>query len=92
MSREIRISVHKDFRRRYISYLLEQFVMLSSHIYISKDGDRTVNAKSMLGLLSLGIVNGDEITVGVVNDNTSVMSSDLAKVIEILECDGNEGV
>ena len=64
--------------------------MLSSHIYIAKDGDRTVNAKSMLGLLSLGIMNGDEITVGVVNDNTSVMSSDLTRVIEILECDGNE--
>ena len=90
MSREIRISVHKDFGRRYISYLLEQFATLSSHIYISKDGNRTVNAKSMLGLLSLGIMNSDEITVGVVNDNTSVMSSDLARVIEILGCDDNE--
>ena len=82
MSREIRISAHKDFGRRYISCLLDQFATLSSHIYISKDGDRTVNAKSMLGLFSLGIVNGDEITVGVVNDNTSVMSSDLTRVIE----------
>ena len=41
---------------------------IKSSVYLEKEG-RRINAKSILGLLSAGIVEGEKITVNINNEN-----------------------
>ena len=45
-----------------IAHLVHEASAFDCSIYLIK-GDRRANAKSLLGVISLGIVDGDEITI-----------------------------
>ena len=61
-------------------YYLQGFC---SQIYFSNRG-RTVNAKSILGILSLGLMTGDEVQVSIVNDDIDTANEELKKIISYL--------
>jgi phosphotransferase system HPr (HPr) family protein len=61
---EKKIMLSKDLATRYISYLVENFEKFSDSIYFISD-DRCINAKSVVGMLSLRAKQNDEITVKV---------------------------
>ncbi len=44
------------------SFFVQQALSYQSSIWVEK-GDRKVNAKSLLGLLSMGICHGEEVTL-----------------------------
>lgn len=52
---------------------------LGSSIYFTIN-DRTVNGKSMIGVLSLGINKGDSIKISVVNDDELVGEEELLRI------------
>ena len=56
---------------------------LGSQVYFSL-GDRRVNAKSIIGVLSLGIHNGAEIKVSVFNEDCKLAEHELRLVIGYL--------
>jgi len=62
-------------------YYLQGFC---SQIYFSNRG-RTVNAKSILGILSLGLVSGDEVQISIVNDDVDTANEELKKIIGYLQ-------
>ena len=55
----------------------------ASEIFLEKENS-SVNAKSIIGILSLAIMAGEEIYVYVINDNEDLLNRDLEKVKEIL--------
>lgn len=52
---------------------------LGSCVYFTIN-DRTVNGKSMIGVLSLGINKGDSIKISVVNDDELVGEEELLRI------------
>lgn len=74
-----------------IIHALSYFVQsMSSRVYLS-NRDRTVSAKSIIGLLSLGINKGDRVQVSVVNDDIDTGNEELKKIVDYMrkmgECD-----
>lgn len=61
------IKTNKTLVGRNAIQLVHSFTPIKSAIYVSK-GDRKVNAKSILGLLSAEIEEGDILCFDVIND------------------------
>ena len=61
-SREVLINNASGLHARPATFFIQKANCYKSSIWVEKD-DRKVNAKSLLGVLSLGIVNGMTITL-----------------------------
>ena len=57
-----KIKVASDFEARSLALFVQKACKFSSQIKVSI-GDKTVNAKSIMGVISLGISDGEELTV-----------------------------
>ena len=78
------ITVNYDFNKRFVSNLVELLNKINSNINIANI-DRRVNAKSVLGLLSLAIKKDDVIRIDVLSsESVEKAQDDLHKVLEIL--------
>lgn len=53
---------------------------LQSGVYISAHG-RTVNCKSIIGVISLGLYRGDTIQISVLNDDGENASKDIQRIL-----------
>jgi Phosphotransferase System HPr (HPr) Family len=62
ISREVTISSKTGIESKMTAKLIQKASEYESNIWIQKD-ERKANAKSLLGLLSLGIGPGDRITI-----------------------------
>ena len=62
MTREVTIKNSVGLHARPATFFIQKANSYKSSIWVEKD-DRSVNAKSLLGVLSLGIVNGMTITL-----------------------------
>lgn len=60
--RDIRINLENGLEARPVALLVQEASKYESTIYIL-DGDRKVNAKSIMGMMSLGIDNGGVLSV-----------------------------
>lgn len=61
-TRDIRINLENGMEARPIALLVQEASKYESKIYIQL-GDRKVNAKSIMGMMSLGLDNGDKLEV-----------------------------
>ena len=62
ISKEVVISNQVGLHARPATFLIQKANEYKASIWVEKD-DRRVNAKSLLGVLSLGIVKGTAITI-----------------------------
>ena len=62
ISREVLISNNIGLHARPATFFIQKANSFKSSIWIEKD-DRRVNAKSLLGVLSLGIMGGTDIRI-----------------------------
>lgn len=60
--KEIRIHMESGLGARPIALLVQEASKYESKIYI-ESGDKRVNAKSIMGMMSLGLDNGEELKV-----------------------------
>ena len=60
--RDIRINLENGLEARPVALLVQEASKYESTIYIL-DGDRKVNAKSIMGMMSLGLDNGEVLSV-----------------------------
>ena len=73
-----------DFDKRFVSNLVEYLSKINSNVCITTI-DRRVNAKSVLGLLSLAIKKDDVIRIDVLSsESVEKAQEDLHKVLELL--------
>ena len=84
MVKLLTITAKCDYGNRYISQVVNSLSSIQSDVIIERMRGRYVNAKSVIGILSLAIMAGEEIYVYVMNDNEDLLNRDLEKVKEIL--------
>lgn len=75
ISNNITIDVKKDNETSPAAVLVQLASRYDSSIYINQD-NRKVNAKSIMGMMALGVINGDTVTVTVEgSDEDTAMES-----------------
>ncbi len=81
VSSEVTVKNSVGLHARPATFFIQRANSFKSSVWVEKD-DRRVNAKSLLGVLSLGIVKGTTITIIAdgTDDNEAVKT--LVKVIE----------
>lgn len=64
MKKSVRVSMQTDLEARPIANLVQLANKYSSSIYLEKDSSR-VNAKSIMGMMSLALLNGEDVVLDV---------------------------
>lgn len=62
MQKSIQIKLEKGLEARPVAMLVQVASQFESTVYINAD-DRKVNAKSIMGMMSLGLASGEQVTV-----------------------------
>lgn len=62
MKKSVVVKMQQDFEARPIANLVQVANRYESKIYL-EHGDSSVNAKSIMGMMSLALLNGEEILV-----------------------------
>ena len=80
------ITLNKYINTRHASNLVAKLESIQSSVYLNKihEYSRQVNAKSIIGLLSLGLKRGDEVVVTVLNQDENNCKEDILKALEIV--------
>ncbi|MCM1568844.1 MAG: HPr family phosphocarrier protein [Roseburia sp.] len=61
-NKNVQIKLENGLEARPVALLVQEASKYDSIIYI-QSGDKRVNAKSIMGMMSLGLDNGEELTV-----------------------------
>ncbi len=61
-NKNIQIKLENGLEARPVALLVQEASKYESTIYI-QSGDKKVNAKSIMGMMSLGLDNGEQLTV-----------------------------
>lgn len=61
-SKDIRINLENGLEARPVALLVQEASKYDSTVYI-QSGDKKVNAKSIMGMMSLGLDNGEDLVV-----------------------------
>ncbi|MCI9314760.1 MAG: HPr family phosphocarrier protein [Lachnospiraceae bacterium] len=62
IQKSIQIKLETGLEARPVAMLVQVASQFESTVYINAD-DRKVNAKSIMGMMSLGLASGEEVTV-----------------------------
>ena len=62
IQKAIQIKLEEGLEARPVAMLVQVASQFESTVYISSE-DRKVNAKSIMGMMSLGLASGEEVTV-----------------------------
>ena len=81
VSKEVVINNQVGLHARPATFFIQKANEFKSSIWIEKD-ERRVNAKSLLGVLSLGIVKGTPMTIIADGVDESVAIATLAELLE----------
>ena len=81
ISKEVTIKNSVGLHARPATFFIQKANEFKSSIWIEKD-ERRVNAKSLLGVLSLGIVKGTPMTIIADGVDESVAIATLAELVE----------
>ena len=81
VKKEVTITNNVGLHARPATFFIQKANTFKSSVWIEKD-DRKVNAKSLLGVLSLGIAQGTSIAIVADGSDESVAVDELVKLIE----------
>ena len=81
ISKEIVVQNQVGLHARPATFFIQKANEFTSGIWIAKD-DRKVNAKSLLGVLSLGVTRGTSITVIAEGSDEEAAVNELAALVE----------
>ena len=62
ITKKIKIQIQNGLEARPVAVLVQVASQFSSSIYV-ESGDKKVNAKSIMGMMTLGLAPGEEVTV-----------------------------
>ena len=62
ISKVVKVNLAADVEARPVAVLVQKASQFESKVYI-ESGDKKINAKSIMGMMSLGIAAGEEVTV-----------------------------
>lgn len=82
MKRIVEVQIPEDQVNQIAAHFIKQANLFSSYILIAREGN-SVNAKSLLGFLSLGIVRGKQVELSAEGADAAEALDALAGVLEM---------
>ncbi|MDE7252342.1 MAG: HPr family phosphocarrier protein [Acetatifactor sp.] len=79
-AKTIRINMDKGLDARPIALLVQEASKYDSKIYVEQDG-RRINAKSIMGMMTVVLNNGEEVTVTAEGEDESVAIDSIEKFL-----------
>lgn len=81
LSKSINISIEKNEGARPVAVLVQVASRFNCHIDVEYK-DKKVNAKSIMGMMSLGLVPGEEVTIYADGDDEANAIEDIEKCLQ----------
>lgn len=80
ITKKIKIQLQNGLEARPVAVLVQVASQFDSRIYV-ECGDRKVNAKSIMGMMTLGLDTGEEVIVSVEGDDEENAMNDIEKFL-----------
>lgn len=80
ITKKIQIQLQNGLEARPVAVLVQVASQYNSSIYVECD-DRKVNAKSIMGMMTLGLTAGEEVVVSVNGDDEQTAMDDIVKYL-----------
>lgn len=81
VSETITVNLTEDAEARPVAVLVQKASQFESKVYI-QSGDKKINAKSIMGMMSLGIAQGEEIVVSADGKDEELALQDLSSYLK----------
>ena len=78
ITKKIQIQLQNGLEARPVAVLVQVASQYNSSIYVECD-DRKVNAKSIMGMMTLGLTAGEEVVVSANGDDEQTAMDDIVK-------------
>lgn len=80
ITKKIQIQLQNGLEARPVAVLVQTASQYNSSIYVECD-DRKVNAKSIMGMMTLGLTAGEEVVVSANGDDEQTAMDDIVKYL-----------
>ena len=80
LSKNIVINIANGLEARPVALLVQVASRYESSIYVEA-GDKKVNAKSIMGMMSMGLQSGDEVTITANGEDEEVAMENIEKYL-----------
>ncbi len=80
ITKKIQIQLQNGLEARPVAILVQVASQYNSSIYVECD-DRKVNAKSIMGMMTLGLTAGEEVVVSANGDDEQTAMDDIVKYL-----------
>lgn len=80
ITKKIQIQLQNGLEARPVAVLVQAASQYNSSIYVECD-DRKVNAKSIMGMMTLGLTAGEEVVVSANGDDEQTAMDDIVKYL-----------
>jgi len=80
VEKTVQINLDPGLQARLAAKFVQEATRFSSQIFLLKDG-KTINAKSIMGLMSLAIAKGEEITLRTEGPDEEAALSELVQFV-----------
>lgn len=80
VTKKVKIQLENGLDARPVAMLVQVASKFDSRIYLLSDGKK-VNAKSIMGMMSLGLDNGEEVTVSADGNDEEAAVAEIEKFL-----------
>lgn len=80
ITKKIKIQIQNGLEARPVAVLVQVASQFSSSIYV-ESGDKKVNAKSIMGMMALGLDTGEEVVVSAEGEDETTAMADIEKFL-----------
>ncbi len=80
ITKKIKIQIQNGLEARPVAVLVQVASQFDSNIYV-ECGDKKVNAKSIMGMMALGLDAGEEVVVSAEGEDESSAMADIEKFL-----------
>ena len=63
MKKGVVVNMQNDLEARPIALLVQKANQFSSQIYMESEGNKRVNVKSIMGMMSMALLSGEEVVI-----------------------------
>ena len=81
VNKTIRVNLSADAEARPVAVLVQKASQFESKVYI-QSGEKKINAKSIMGMMSLGLVQGAEIVVSADGTDADAAVEELTQYLQ----------
>ena len=80
IKKPVTIQANMDMEARPIAHLVQEASQYTSKVYIELD-EKKINAKSIMGMMSMGLQSGDEVIITVNGEDEEVAMENIEKYL-----------